>query len=779
MSPSSLELLAPAGSLESFFAALEAGADAVYCGLKEFSARARARNFELAEVERLSACAHREGKKLYVACNTLLKDDELERLLEVLAGLAAARIDGLIIQDLGVWRLARTFFPELALHASTQMAIHNAAGVETLESMGFRRAVLARELTLAEIGLLRRRTSLELEHFVHGALCYSISGHCLFSAFFHGGSGNRGRCAQPCRRRYHHQGKPGFHLSTADLCAINYLPQLIEAGVMSFKIEGRMKNPEYVSQVVSAYRLVLDAKPGERKAALEQAQQILAFSFGRRHTTGFLTNSRPQDIVDPEERGGIGTLCGVVEAVSGPRIFFLSREMIHVGDRLRVQGGDDQGSHSFTVREMTVGKKTVKRASANSRVQVLTPFRGSFQPGDQLFKIATGKFFSLSEEACRRRLGLCPPAAVPVHLHVELEDRRLLLSGTAEGASLKACYEVEPIPAERSPLSLETLQRFFGRSGHQLLSEVEIDAGHLPPVVIPPGRLKEIRRDFFTRLAGQLQAERSDRKADQLAKARASLRQPERTTPQAAKLTVVGRDPDDLAVLENHAIHRLLLPLTRENVEAAEKFSFNERLGWELPAMVYGDDTGLRQIIGRLRGRGHRLFRLNNLAHFCFFSEPGACLLGGPWLYCMNSQATAALHQLGLEEITLPLEDDRHNMARVLATADCGVAVTIYGPLPLFTSRLPLASLPEETALEDDRGQRLHLARAQGLTVGHADRDLSLIGRLDELRIMGCMSHVIDLSHLGSGSSRGRSVLAAQAADQAIAGTTTFNFDKG
>ncbi|HEX9716075.1 MAG TPA: peptidase U32 family protein, partial [Desulfurivibrionaceae bacterium] len=190
------ELLAPVGSLESFFAALENGADAVYCGLKDFSARAKAKNFTVPEVEKMTVHAHRQHRRLYIALNTLIKEKELPQLVGILADLAGIGIDGLIIQDLGVWRLAKNHFPQLPLHASTQLAVHNAAGVRMLEQMGFTRAVLARELSLTEIGAIRQQSTIELEHFVHGALCFSVSGQCLFSSAVSSMSGNRGRCAQ-------------------------------------------------------------------------------------------------------------------------------------------------------------------------------------------------------------------------------------------------------------------------------------------------------------------------------------------------------------------------------------------------------------------------------------------------------------------------------------------------------------------------------------------------------------------------------------------------------
>ena len=174
------ELLAPAGSLESFFAAMEKGADAVYAGLQEFSARARAKNFSLSQMERMMAYAHAEGKRIYVTLNTLVKEQELPQLVETLAALAGMRVDGVIVQDLAVARLVRTHFPSISLHASTQMTIHNTPGVKALEGLGFQRAVLARELAIDEIAAITAATPVEIEVFVHGALCFSISGAMFF-----------------------------------------------------------------------------------------------------------------------------------------------------------------------------------------------------------------------------------------------------------------------------------------------------------------------------------------------------------------------------------------------------------------------------------------------------------------------------------------------------------------------------------------------------------------------------------------------------------------------
>jgi collagenase-like PrtC family protease len=480
-----LELLAPAGSLEAFFAALDNGADAVYCGLKEFSARVKAKNFTLPEVERLTACAHRQGKKLYVALNTLLKEAELPKLIDILADLSGIGLDGVIIQDLGVWRLARTWFPALPLHASTQMTVHNGAGVRMLERMGFVRAVLARELSLAEIAEIRRETAIELEHFVHGALCFSISGQCFFSSTVSGMSGNRGRCAQPCRRRYHHRGEPGYHFSTSDLCAIDLLPDLISAGITSFKIEGRMKSAEYVARVVAAYRLVLDAPARERKAALREAGEHLALSFGRPATRGFLTGFVPTGIATPSRQGTLGQHLGDVVSLRAGLIGLTVQDRLHVGDRLRIQPQNDQAGTGFTVREILSGEKPVRAVKAGEFVRVRNPGKGSVHIGDSVFKVGGKPRFTLSSDACRKRLA---DIALPGGRRESARD-----SALQAGTELLAAR-----PAQVGTPSESLTVRGRGISDCKLLEEPGVERLQLP---LTPENLAEIKKNE-RRLAG-------------------------------------------------------------------------------------------------------------------------------------------------------------------------------------------------------------------------------------------------------------------------------------
>ena len=259
MSNRQVEILAPAGSYESLMAAVSAGADAVYIGGMKFGARAYANNLDEEKMLEAIDYVHLHGRKIYMTVNTLLKDDEINELYDYLLPYYKQGLDAVIVQDVGVFDFVKTNFPDLPIHISTQMTVTNESSALFFKDRGAERVVPARELNLREIREMKDATGLEIECFVHGALCYCYSGQCLLSSMIGGRSGNRGQCAQPCRLPYGVNGKkPQDILSLKDLCTIEMIPELIEAGIDSFKIEGRMKQPEYVYTVVSMYRKYVD-----------------------------------------------------------------------------------------------------------------------------------------------------------------------------------------------------------------------------------------------------------------------------------------------------------------------------------------------------------------------------------------------------------------------------------------------------------------------------------------------------------------------------------------
>ena len=348
--PNTMELLAPAGGEKAFFAAVEAGANAVYLGLSAFNARLRAENFSLAELETILPYAHEKGVRIYVAMNTLFKQSEIRKILEVLSGLETLGPDAIICQDLGMAYLIRKFFPGLAIHASTQMTIHNSAGVSLAMRMGFDRVILARECTLDEISAIALASPIPIEVFVHGALCFSYSGQCYFSSYFGGWSANRGRCKQACRRAYTNDDQQGAFFSLPDLCLIEFLTELRNAGVAAIKIEGRLRSDQYVKRVVTAYREALDKLPAPPPPdAIQQAYQ----DFGREKTAGYISGPPFDQMIYPNRISTAGQILGRVSHITPDgMIRFETSFDVFAGDRIRITGCHEGEAQSFPANKV-------------------------------------------------------------------------------------------------------------------------------------------------------------------------------------------------------------------------------------------------------------------------------------------------------------------------------------------------------------------------------------------------------------------------------------------
>ncbi len=379
--------------MEAFETAVEKGADAVYVGMPGLNARNLAREFSLPEIAAMTNYGHDRGKKVFAAMNSLVKEEEISLAMESLDFLANIKIDAVIIQDLGLYYLARKYFPELRLHASTLMLAHNSLAVKQFAEMGFKRVVLARELSLEEITLLRKETTVELEVFVHGAMCFSYSGLCLFSSFLGGKGGLRGRCVQPCRRKYTWAGrgkggKSGYFFSMNDQAAIDHVSELKRLGIDSIKIEGRMRSASYVGAVVEAYRMVLDA-PEEDPKALTSAKEILRTSMGRRLSAGYFLGREADQLLSPHHSGNIGQFLGRIEGYKGNRISLLLNHELKQGDRLRVHQERDGERISFTAKRIWRGGVPVECAGPRARVSIECP--NILAAGDSVYKVDEGE----------------------------------------------------------------------------------------------------------------------------------------------------------------------------------------------------------------------------------------------------------------------------------------------------------------------------------------------------------------------------------------------------
>jgi putative protease len=389
------ELLAPAGHVEGFMAAVENGADAVYLGLKRLSARASAVNFSLDDLAVLLPYAHKRGRSVYVALNSLVTASEISSVLNLLQSLSDLKVDALIIQDPGIFFLARKYFPHLKLHASTLAGIHNHPGVNQLQRMGFKRVVLARELDFKEIKAISENTTCEIEMFVHGALCFSYSGFCLASSFRGGHSGLQGRCVQPCRLRLRQGRNEGYFLSCNDISYLRMIPELKKLRLAALKIEGRMKSADYIAQVVRAYRLVIDAAEKSEREAVEEACGMLANAPSRHLTSGYLGSNIDTEILAPHRSGSSGVWVGTVTEVRGGRAVVALRHELRPGDRLRPESAEGKERGALTVSEMsTLDGRWI--ACGRAGEDVLLPGSGDLQPRERLFKIG-GKTASSAE----------------------------------------------------------------------------------------------------------------------------------------------------------------------------------------------------------------------------------------------------------------------------------------------------------------------------------------------------------------------------------------------
>jgi U32 family peptidase len=496
------EVLAPAGDAEAMRAAVAAGADAVYFGLHGTSARARATNFESAELADTLAFLHAHSVRGYVALNTLVFDAELARLEEQVRACAAAAVDAVIVQDLGVAQLVRAIAPDLAIHASTQMTCTDAAAVLLAQECGADRVILARELSLEDIAAIRRATDIELEVFVHGALCIAYSGQCLTSEAIGGRSANRGACAQACRLPYElvvdgvlrDLGDRAYLLSPEDLEASAMVPDLARLGVVSLKIEGRLKGPEYVAATTTLYRRAVDALVG-RVPPTEEDRATALQMFTRGSGPGFFPGVDHQRLVDGrtcDHRGlAAGTSRGV-RSVRGKRcVAMTTAAPIARGDGLLVEGDPEVGGRVWAIYE---GAMEVEAALADREISVwLGPDRrveDADRSGARVWKTSDPTRAKHALEALRS------PHRVRLDIRVggAVGEAPVFEATTERGGKVTVRGEAPIEQARTHATSVESLREKLGRLGETgfVLGALEVD---LPDgVMVPMSTLNRARR---------------------------------------------------------------------------------------------------------------------------------------------------------------------------------------------------------------------------------------------------------------------------------------------
>ena len=691
------ELLSPAGDFETALAAFAAGADAVYCGLPDFSARAFAKNFDFASLSNLVRLARRDARKVYVTFNTVVDEDSLDDAIRDLARLADLGPDGIIVQDLGVARICRRNFPELALHASTQLVAHNLEGVLALGEAGFRRVVLARELSLAEVSSIQRRCGgIELECFIHGALCYSLSGLCLFGAMEKGRSGNRGRCPYCCRQAYPSAGSrtasAAYPFSMKDLRLGEDARALAEAGVASLKIEGRMKSPLYVASVTRHYREILD---GARRTVTDADLETV---FSRRTTRLYFRGEPSESPIDSESLGHLGASIGTVKRIAKDRegrswLRFHTSRALEAHDGLQFDSMADGRHVGLGIREMrqAISRAPVFEVAAGADVEVEVPADFPVKPGETVYcsmSNAVKRMFP----AQSFRPGDCP-GTHRVDVRVVLAPDAITASATLAGEDVSCSASGRFGPARNPEKTFSAVEKAFSKLGETDYSLGALNLVDPDRLFAPMSVLNDLRRD----LVGKLDEARSRAVERRVEKARAD--EPEAVfAPQKARRTLKLR-PDQ--------------PVPQGDWDELV-FAVNPTSGFRLPAAgsalrlalpVYTAEpefNKLRSMVRRLRREGYERWEASDLATLRMLKAAGIEDITADWtLYAFNSRALAELAELGVKRFVASPENTRENL-QYLAESGYDVEFLSQQSTPLFISLTKPGEQDELAVFERD-----------------------------------------------------------------------------
>lgn len=513
-----VELLSPVGDFDCLKAAVQNGADAVYFGSDKFNARQNATNFDDISLKEAIQYAKLRNVKINFALNTLIKDDEFNDAANLVKKVYEYGVDAIIVQDLGLAKYIIKNFPDIDVHASTQMTIHNLDGVLKLQELGFKRVVLSRELSLHEIEYICSNSNIEIECFMHGALCICYSGQCLLSSSIGARSGNRGKCAQPCRLPYklYEQNSSnnkltqldnGYLLSTRDFCSLEYLPSLINAGVTSFKIEGRMKTPEYVATCTRIYRKYIDLALSHKQYKIDEVDlKNLMQVFNRgSFSTGNLIEEPNKEYVFKEKPNNMGLYIGNVSKINPNKglISLKTREKLNIGDKVSFQ----KEEHKYTISELMKNNQNVPYCNVNDLITI-GRMKGNINLGDKIYKLSSQSYSNEIHQYYNRENIKIPLVACirikkgqNICLEVTSKDS---YTGNYFSMSAKSETNIMPIDAISSPISKERISEQLRKTNDTPFEFESIIYDMDDNVYIPKiSAINELRRNVLSSLVNQ------------------------------------------------------------------------------------------------------------------------------------------------------------------------------------------------------------------------------------------------------------------------------------
>lgn len=684
------ELLAPVGTRESLFAAVTAGADAVYLGIDQFNARRGAENFTLDTLQEACDYAHLRNVKVYLTLNTLILPREFVDALEVARQAYRRGIDAVIVQDLGLIAELRRTLPDLEIHASTQINTHTEAGIRTLAELGVKRITLGRELSALEIAHLSHvahEFGVEIEAFVHGALCVCYSGQCYLSSLIGGRSANRGLCAQACRLPYELRNKalrkalnaPGEHLlSPKDLCLVDYVPELTQAGVTSLKIEGRMKSAEYVSVVTRVYRAVLDRmKAGKTAKATNQEHNELEEAFSRGFTSGYFTGNRDNSIMSYTRPNNRGVALGRVEDVAKSTVTIRAKSAIGEGDVLEFWTGKGNFTHTVTANE-----------ASPEGVILLSPQKRP-RKGDRVFRVRKGSSNGQSSEMSPK---------------IPLKGAVFLYKGEPLKVTFSCINSEESVmvegplvePARTKELEKVEVEQHINRLGNTPFMLESLDVNLDSGIGISFSVLHKVRSQALEQLTEEMLKNYRSRTLPRVEKKiKKKTSQPQKclvavyaTNPTCAR--AARKAGADLIYISALSYKRGEATIAGQLSQTVEQAGYPKKSIIALPEVAHDQIEGVRESylgfdVGEYVSAGKTIM-VENLGQLSQAARQSAIPEAGPHLSLTNAESIQVAADLGATRVWLSPELSLHNIEDLADQSALPLGLTIKGAQKLMTT---------------------------------------------------------------------------------------------
>lgn len=708
-----VELLAPVGDWNCLKAAVQNGADTVYFGVEQFNARMYAANFNVEDMKQVIDYCKLRNVKTNLTLNTLLENCEFDNAVDLAKEAYKAGIDAIIVQDLGLAKYLIDNIPGLPIHASTQMTVHNLQGVLKLEKLGFDRVVLSRELSCEEIEYICKNCKVEIETFIHGALCICYSGQCLFSSVVGGRSGNRGKCAGPCRLPYElisenaetHERKSidkGYLLSTKDLCGIAYLPRLIQAGVKCFKIEGRMKSPEYVATVTRIYRKYIDMVLNNDDFIIDEKDindLMQVFNRGG-FSDGHLDSKHNRNLIFPEKPSNMGIYLGTIKKYNSNKghITLQLEEDLELGDSISVSNE----ASKYLVSELMIKNVNQKKVSANTEVTI-GRMKGNIKVGDKVYRIsskALSDFAKASYDNCEnKKIPLNCTVTIKKNTPISMEistNKNTCYNELYSSIYVKEISNMIPIDALKTPISVERVVKQISKTTNTPFSfeniTVLLDDGLYVPSI---STLNELRRTALEKVEQEILSRAKRTLLDLSRKSKESITY----TPNVKnpEISVLFRQLDldfDYTKLDKEKITNIYVSLelfiSKKYSKVISYFSDNYNLYIYVPSIIKTNykNIALSTIEQAVMIYNIKGFIVSNIGDFELFKKYSKDyeFIGNYTLNVFNNNTMEEYRKLGLSRITLSRELNQELIKEMLANANINTEMIVYGNLPLMAS---------------------------------------------------------------------------------------------